>query len=153
MGSGKSTLGKELAEQLGYSFFETDGWIEEKEGLSVTEIFSSKGEAYFRDQESKLLSQLQLTSDIVIATGGGMPCVGNNMDLMNQLGTTIWLDVEEKILVGRLEKEKSTRPLLSNAADLSTTIRDLLEIRKPFYQKAKFTIQNADINSLVKLCG
>lgn len=148
MGSGKSTLGKELAKELGYTFIETDKWIEQQEGRSISQIFSESGEEYFRQKEIQFLIHLQLVDTCIVATGGGMPCTEANMTLMNQLGTTIWLDVDEGILVERLEKEKATRPLLSNENDIKKKVAELLEIRKPFYNMANITVTNPTIDQL-----
>ncbi len=151
MGSGKSTLGKELAQQLRRSFIETDDWIERSEEKKISEIFSEKGETHFREKESLFLHQLQLVDECIIATGGGMPCYKNNMELMNQLGMTIWLDVEENMLVERLKKEKNVRPLLANVENVEQKIHELLKMRSPSYSKAKHIIKNPTANNLLEL--
>jgi shikimate kinase len=142
MGSGKSTLGKELAAKLQYTFIETDLWIEQQENKTITEIFSEQGENGFREKEKEFLGHLQLVEYCVIATGGGMPCFEDNIEQMNRLGTTIWLDVEEPALLSRLEKETKDRPLLSSAdTTLSEKVDALLAIRKPFYTKAQYKVK------------
>lgn len=151
MGSGKSTLGKELSTQLNYTFIETDSWIEEREGKTISEIFSEKGEGYFRKKEKEFMLQAQLLDECIIATGGGMPCFGNHMEVMNKLGTTIWLDVDENILVERLEKEKQHRPLLATSENLRKNIHELLESRKVFYDRAKHQLKNPDSKKILKL--
>lgn len=148
MGSGKSTLGKELAKELDLTFVETDTWIEQMENRSISQIFAEQGEAYFRNKETQFLAHLQLVDDCVIATGGGMPCYENNMELMNELGSTIWLDVELVVLVERLDLEKGTRPLLANENDINKKVQELLEVRKPFYKMANIIVTNPTIDEL-----
>lgn len=151
MGSGKSTLGRELAAQLNYTFVETDSWIETSEQKSISKIFSENGEDHFRRKEKEFLLHAQLLDECIIATGGGMPCFNNNIELMNQMGTTIWLNVEENILVERLQKEKQSRPLLVGDENLCDRVHTLLEGRKLFYQKAKYQIQNPTVESILQL--
>ena len=151
MGSGKSTIGKELATQLNFTFIETDSCIEQQENKTISEMFATNGEKYFREKEKEFLLHLQLVDECVIATGGGMPCFGNNMELMNKLGTTIWLEVEENILVERLEKGKQHRPLLAGSENLRESIHELLESRKRFYQKAKYQVKNPDAKKILEL--
>ncbi|GAG82863.1 unnamed protein product [marine sediment metagenome] len=80
MGSGKSTTGKQLAKRLGYTFVDTDNLIVERLGMSVNEIFDRLGEKTFRKNETRLLNELILKNNLVVSTGGGLPCYGNNMD-------------------------------------------------------------------------
>lgn len=148
MGSGKSTLGKELAQSLRYTFIETDKLIEEQEQMSISDIFKTKGEEYFRLIEQQLINHLQLVDHCVIATGGGIPCHHNNIKILNQLGITIWLDVDESILIQRLRYETGDRPKLMDSGPLEKTIHDLLVSRTEFYRQAKFKIKNPDIDAL-----
>lgn len=151
MGSGKSTLGKELANRLDFTFIETDSWIEQQENKTISEIFSENGEEYFRKKEKEFLLHAQLLDECVVATGGGMPCFDNNLELMNQLGTTIWLDVEENVLLERLENEKSARPLIATSENLQEKIHELLESRKKFYAQAKHQIKNPTVEMIFEI--
>ena len=83
MGSGKSTLGKRLAKKMSWEFLDMDKVLEEQEGMTVTQIFQEKGEAYFREAETQFLQGLDPSMNRIVATGGGAPCHTNNMDLMN----------------------------------------------------------------------
>lgn len=152
MGSGKSTLGRQLAQTMQYTFLETDKIIEQQEQLCIHDIFKTKGESYFRQRENQLLNHLQLVYDAVIATGGGMPCNKNNMDLMNKLGTTIWLNVDENILADRLKHDKTLRPKLMESSNINETIHDLLAERLVFYKKAKIEIKNPSLQDLIHHC-
>ena len=151
MGSGKSTLGKELAEKLNLSYIEADMLIEQQSGMTIPDIFSKEGEAHFRILEKNLLQHLQLADQCVIATGGGMPCHHQNIDTMNRLGMTIWLDVDEEVLVERLENQKAHRPLLFHTADLKTQIHQLLQERQSYYEKAKYKVRNPDLEKVLAI--
>ena len=113
MGSGKSLIGKKLAEKLQFKFLDLDTAIEEYAGKSVAEIFVEKGEAAFREMEQKMVRQTDKLQNTIIATGGGTPCFYENMDWMNKHGLTIFLEVSPEILAQRLKGEKQKRPLLA----------------------------------------
>ncbi len=101
-GSGKTTLGKRLAEKLNLTFVDLDLEIEKKEGKTVQEIFAQKKENYFREIESKTLRGFcSSNNDFVMSTGGGAPCFYDNMTLMNQSGTTIFLHVSAAQIIRR----------------------------------------------------
>lgn len=151
MGSGKSTLGRQLAEKLNYTFLETDQLVEQNVGLKITEIFEKFGEDYFRKKEHDILIQLQLVHNCIIATGGGMPCYFNNMELLNELGTTIWLEVDELTLVDRLKNETSERPLLQQSQNLHQRIHELLDQRKKFYDGSKYVINNPTVEKILEV--
>jgi len=120
MGSGKSTIGKELANKIQYKFVDLDHYIEIKENKSVSEIFAEKGEIYFRKIETKYLKALfNHHHDIVIALGGGTPCYGGNMDWLLQQSRTfsIYLKSSLQSLTGRLFNEREQRPLIQHIND------------------------------------
>ncbi|NJB38007.1 MULTISPECIES: shikimate kinase [Flavobacteriaceae] len=144
MGSGKSTVGKELAKQVGLSFLDLDEEIEKKENLKISEIFSHKGEIYFRKLETAVLSEL-LKSDenFILSLGGGTPCYGNNMQLVQEATTlSFYLNLSVGNLTERLLSEKAKRPLIASQADeeLAEFIGKHLFERNPFYQKANHVI-------------
>ena len=107
--SGKSTLGKELAKNIGYSFMDMDKLIETREQKTVSEIFSNFGEAHFREIEKKTLRGFQPDQSMVIATGGGIPCFNDNMDFIKQNGVSVFLNVDVNDLAKRLYKVASSR--------------------------------------------
>ena len=120
MGCGKSTIGKKLAKDYGSCFFDTDAWIEEKEQITISEIFAIKGEEFFRELETKCLEELlekssnekqAALSGKVISVGGGLPIRAENRKLLKQLGTVIYLKATEETIYNRL-KTDTTRPLL-----------------------------------------
>ncbi|MEZ4799483.1 MAG: shikimate kinase [Flavobacteriales bacterium] len=144
MGVGKTTIGTKLAEALGYRFVDLDKIIEEKEQMKIAEIFSAKGEEYFRNLEKDTYFELVATMDMmVMATGGGTPCFFNLIDDMNKQGRTVYLKASVQTLVQRNEADSNQRPLLSDSkgADLENKIEDMLQYRASCYEKAHHTVE------------
>jgi shikimate kinase len=146
-GSGKSTVGRELSKITGKKFYDLDRQIELEEGRSVSEIFNEKGEVYFRKIEADLLRKLIVQPEsFVIATGGGTPCFHENMLLMNQNGSTIFIDPPLDILEDRLVGNKS-RPLLLNdpQVPLLQKLQKMKEVRLPFYSMAHWRVSDETV--------
>jgi shikimate kinase len=141
MGSGKSTLGKKLAELLNYEFIDSDDWIEKKQGKSISTIFLEKSESYFREFEIEFIQHLNLTKPSVISTGGGLPCFNDLMDIIKSKGLVIFLKASSEVILQRLKHEKS-RPLIQNLKEneLNTYIKNKLKERGVYYDKAHITI-------------
>ena len=149
MGCGKSTIGKEIAKTCDMCFLDTDAWIEEKEQITISEMFATKGEAYFRQLETKCLEVLLEESnndkqgDIlgkVISVGGGLPVKEENRQLLKQLGTAIYLKATEETIYDRL-KTDTTRPLLQGD-NPKQKIKNLMEVREEFYcQVSDFIVE------------
>ena len=140
--SGKSTLGKELARNLGYSFTDMDKLIETREQKTVSEIFSNYGEAHFRELEKKTLHGFQPDPSMVIATGGGVPCFNNNMEFIKQNGVSIFLNVDVNDLAKRLYKAQgNNRPLL----DKTQSEEVVIETIKKTFQERLHEYQKSDI--------
>lgn len=140
MASGKSTFGKELAKDKGLPFLDLDECVESREGRSISEIFAKEGEEYFRKREREILHEICNEADeFVLATGGGTPCFFDNMDYMNQAGTTVFLNTSPLVIVDRLKRQHADRPLLAMYSDdeLEFFVREHLESRLSFYLKAK----------------
>lgn len=148
MGCGKSTLGKRLAKHLNLQFVDMDHYIEMRNHKSVPQIFAEEGEAEFRKKERKALEELSEFSNIVIATGGGAPCFFDNIDLMNNTGTTIYMNIDPAILADRLIHSKTERPLIKGKSqeELTVFIDEMLAKRRPFYSQAKNEITEPDID-------
>jgi len=153
-GSGKTYMGKAAAEQLDIPFFDTDALIVEETGSSIQEIFSQKGEDFFRKKESDVLKSFASKRKGLIALGGGTPCYGDNMDWMNANGITIYLEASAAFLYHRLVKEKKSRPLISQLSDIELMIwiTETLAGRSLYYKQAKITI-NAETCTPAKLVG
>ena len=147
MGSGKSHLGRKFSKHLGVQFVDMDHYIEERNYKTIPQIFAEEGEAEFRKKERKALEELSEFTDIVIATGGGAPCFFDNIDLMNNSGKTIYLNIDPKILAFRLMKSKTERPLIKGKTreELVAFIDENLNKRNEFYNQAKYQITHPDI--------
>lgn len=147
MGSGKTTLGKRLARKINYEFIDMDHYIEEQAGMKVAEIFEQKGERYFREKEEAFLGSLQTENNLVVATGGGVPCFGNNMQLMNQKGITVYLKMSPASLASRLEKARNIRPLIEGMSPdlLRGYIEKKLHERELYYNKAQCIIKGENV--------
>ena len=139
MGAGKTTLGKAFARAMGLTFVDLDWYIEERYHKTVSQIFAERGEDGFRELEKRMLHEASDFEDVVISVGGGTPCFFDNMDYMNQMGETVFLDVDNQVLFRRLKVAKQQRPLLANKTDeeLMAFIQEALEKRLPHYTKAK----------------
>lgn len=147
MGSGKTTLGKKAAEMMQWEFVDTDKLIEERYGMEVAEIFRLFGESEFRGAEQEILTELAAKENAVIATGGGMPCFFDNMEMMNHTGKTIYIHLTPKELTVRLmQTNLAKRPLLAQLqeSDLEKFIAENLVKREPFYLQAQHHISGTD---------
>ncbi len=148
MGSGKSTVGQRLAGRLGYSFIDMDTRLEGEHGMTINAIFEKLGEKAFREMENNLLKEMVSLQDAVISTGGGLPCTGNNMDLINRKGVSIYLRMEPAALLNRLSRGKSRRPLIRHLSrqELETFIQEKLREREPVYLRAHHIISGLNFN-------
>ena len=144
MGSGKSSIGKQLAKELNIKHIDLDNLIEESENIKIRDIFNKLGETYFRELEEKYLKKTIKEDNILVSTGGGTPTTHGLMDIMNNIGETIYLECCTETLFERLNKDKEKRPMISILSDesLMRYIKNKLEERKLFYQKATHTICN-----------
>ncbi|NTW33750.1 MAG: shikimate kinase [Bacteroidetes bacterium] len=136
MGSGKSSLGKDLSNKLGFAFIDLDDAIEKKSGKTISNIFNEEGEKYFRNIEHECLKDVILTDNVVVATGGGTPCFCNNMELINLYGISLYIKLNTGILTSRLYLNKSNRPLInsfSKKEDLQKYIEKNLNEREKFF--------------------
>lgn len=153
MGSGKSTTGTRLASKLGWEFIDLDTEIENKTGLTISQIFSEKGEEFFRSLETELLHELGNRKDLVISCGGGTPCFNNNMDYMNSRGHTIYLKLQARALTDRLIKSSANRPLIKGLSEkeLQEYIEAALHNREPYYNMSKSIIKglSLDLSQLI----
>ena len=138
MGSGKTSTGRPLAEQLGYGFVDADAVIEQAAGCSIPEIFERDGEAGFRNLESQVLSAISQRHSLVVATGGGVVTQQENWGLLHS-GIVIWLDVVPDQLLQRLKADSTVRPLLQTD-DPEAALNALLNERRPLYAEADLTV-------------
>ncbi len=144
MGCGKSTIGRKFASRSEFNLIDTDHLIVEREGRSVAEIFEQEGEPYFRALERSVLEELiERGGDYIISTGGGLPLAGDNMEVMNNAGLTIYLYRTAESIASRMSPAgRAKRPKLRglNDEELVAYMAENIEMREPTYRKAKVTI-------------
>lgn len=151
-GSGKTTLGRELASHLMVDFVDLDAEIEKAEQKSISEIFRHEGEEYFRLLEARLLREWAANAvPFVMATGGGAPCFHKGMETINEYGISIFLDYPVPVLMERVKKNQE-RPLLltSDEKELAEKLERMRAQRLDCYRKAKFILENATLESMLK---
>lgn len=143
MGAGKTTVGRLLADQIGYRFFDTDALIEQVAGQSIPQLFAESGEAAFRQIETQVLANLSPYYRLAIATGGGIVLDRMNWSYLRH-GLVIWLDAPLEVLYQRLQGDQ-TRPLLQDP-NPRDRLHHLLEQRRPLYAQADvhITVTAAD---------
>ena len=133
MGSGKSSVGRELAKRWNFRFIDTDAMIRHKYDLSIPDIFAIHGENFFREAEYQALVRLRGISSTVIATGGGIVIQPRNVPLLRALGPVVWLCADQTTILDRVGKS-AHRPML-NQADPEESVAKLLKERLPFYHQ------------------
>jgi shikimate kinase len=141
MGSGKTAVAKLLAERLGRKVIDLDDAIVASQGMSVNEIFASKGEAFFREVEHAELRKASFARSAVVATGGGIVINDENMIVMKETGVMIYIKASVDALFSHL-KEDSSRPLLK-VADPKAKLKMLLDERRAQYEKADFVLETS----------
>lgn len=144
MGSGKTTVGKDVAKRKNYTFVDTDEMIVEQQRRSINEIFAADGEQAFRDMETALLRELiaEKREHLVISTGGGMPLRAENRRLLSGLGTVVYLKAAPETIYDRV-KGDTTRPLLKCENPMKR-IQEMLAVRGPFYEEGAMFIVEVD---------
>ena len=145
MGSGKSQTGPVLAKMINYAFVDTDDVIEKASKQSISAIFEKDGETAFRDLEKQVLKEISQHHSLVIATGGGLVTLPENWGILHQ-GIVIWLDLDLKRSIKRLESDQKKRPLL-NGNDLAESFSQIYERRKPIYLESDLRIAIEDQSS------
>lgn len=138
MAAGKTTLGKALARDLGLQFIDLDHYIENRYHSTVSQLFAERGEEGFRQIERNMLHEVSEFEDVIIATGGGTPCFYDNMEYMNSMGVTVFLQASVDVIYTRLTIAKVQRPLVKgkSADELRQYITTMLEQRNPYYTRA-----------------
>mgnify|MGYP001115491571 CR=1 FL=1 len=155
MASGKSSVGKILAERLNVDFIDLDVYIEMEEDLSISNIFTEKGEVYFRIKETEYLTKLlDSEKNFVLSVGGGTPCYANNIKLIAEKAESFYLKASLNTLYNRLKKQRKNRPLIASLKleNLKEFIAKHLFERALYYDKAKHLINTDDkiINEIVE---
>ena len=138
MGSGKSSVGRELARRFGVPFVDVDAWIESATGCRIRDLFAREGEPAFREREKAALREVLSVKGCVIATGGGAFVDEENRVLLRSYAPVVYLDAAVETLLGRLAADLG-RPLL-RGGDREEVVRELLSRRVPGYRTADVTV-------------
>ena len=147
MGSGKSAVGKALADRLRRRFVEMDTLIGEKAGKSIPDIFGDDGEIAFRELEIEVTREVAGGTDLVIACGGGVVLNWINVDRLRQSSRLFYLGVSPAAVLARTSHEEGQRPLL-DVPDPAARIRELLRFRGPFYRRAADSVVDTSKRSV-----
>ena len=140
MGSGKTSTGKELAKLLKLNFWDMDQWIEEKNKKSISNIFTEKGEEFFRLEETEAIDWLKNKESLIISTGGGVWVNQENRKKLLKLGWCLWLKVSPEKVLERIGLNLSQRPVLAQSKNPLIEIKNILSIRNPIYSLAHASI-------------
>jgi len=150
-GSGKSTFGRQIAKQLNFVFIDLDHLIERETGKKIKDIFGSEGEGKFRELETFYLEKtLNGLDGFVLSTGGGTPCFNDNMEIINQKGVSVYLDVSLEEINKRLLKDQTgKRPMFTglDEGEITLKLKNLLLQREYYYLKAKIILSGEDIST------
>ena len=144
MGTGKTSVGRHVAEYLGFDFLDTDELIQARTGRSITDIFAKEGEPAFRELERQIVQELSAREKTAIATGGGLPTNAENLAALKSFALVVCLWASPEKIWERV-RNQSHRPLLHDP-DPQKKIRDLLAVRAPFYRQADVLI-NTDLRA------
>ena len=153
MGSGKTTIGHALSKEMGLQFYDLDWYIEMRFHKTVAQIFEERGEDGFREIERNMLHEVAEFENVIISCGGGTPCFFDNMDYMNSLCDTVYLKASAEVLAAHLKMGKVVRPLIVGKSndELSAYIQDMLDVREPYYMKAKYVVDVNLLNSIERI--
>lgn len=148
MYSGKSTVGKKLANLMNLKHIDTDKVFETKYNISISSFFEKYGENLFRELEHKILLETIKEDNCIISTGGGLPCFHNNIEIIKENGISIYLNMSPISIIHRINNSKKKRPLLQNKSpeELQEYIEKLLKEREILYNQANLKIKGEDPN-------
>lgn len=148
MGSGKSVFGRKLAKRLNLKFYDLDKYIEQKYKMSIPSIFNTFDETVFRNLETIELQKFATKHDFVLSCGGGTPCFNNNIETINKIGTSVYIELNSAALCDRLIKSKTKRPLIEGLKpeELQIKIEALLSHRQKYYEQAKIKISGINLS-------
>lgn len=149
MGAGKTTVGHALSKALDMTFYDLDWYIENRRHMTVPQIFDQQGEEGFRKIEHNLLHEVAEFENVIISCGGGTPCFFDNIDYMNEQGSVFYLRATPEVLMQHLKMSRTERPLLrdKNDEELKAFIASQLELREPYYTKARHVVDISVMDS------
>lgn len=142
MGTGKSAVGRALQKETGFQMIDMDAEIVRREGREISEIFKIEGEEYFRDLETRILEELEKKDHSIVSCGGGIVLKDINRAIMRRSGITVLLTAHPDTILNRVKNDHS-RPLLEGKKDI-TSIREMIQQRMPYYEKAANVIVPTD---------
>ena len=153
MGAGKTTIGHALSKEMGLQFYDLDWYIEMRFHKTVAQIFEERGEDGFREIERNMLHEVAEFENVIISCGGGTPCFFDNMDYMNSQCDTVYLKASAEVLAAHLKMGRVVRPLIVGKTndELSAYIQDMLDVREPYYMKAKYVVDVNLLNSIERI--
>ncbi len=145
--SGKTTMGKKLANRLNMEFVDLDEVIEERENKTIPELYKEVGDEEFRTLEWKALKQVVEKDNIIVSTGGGAPCHCDNMNLMEKFGEVLYIHLDNDTLVNRLKAATKDRPIVYNKSEeeLKNYVKDQRYRCEHHYTRAKYTVEGKDL--------
>jgi shikimate kinase len=143
MGAGKSSVGRKLSARLGLPFIDADTKIEEAAGMSIPDIFETRGETEFRSGEARVIARLLEGGPQVLATGGGAYMNADTRALIRTKAVSVWLRADFDVLMKRI-KRRTDRPMLKTA-DPAATLKQLMDVRYPVYAEADITIESREV--------
>lgn len=143
MGSGKTTIGKKLAKLMGLRFVDTDRMLTEKHEMEIVDFFNKYGEESFREEETKMLKDALLNDNVIVATGGGTPCYGDNMLTIVRGGLSIYIKSNPKTLHERVSYKPGKRPMLDkmDSEEMYYFICQQIKEREIYYSQAHITLR------------
>ena len=155
--SGKTTMGKALAKRMGLKFIDLDEVIERREGKTVPQLYTALGDSEFRVKEWEALLEVVKTDNAVISLGGGAPCHCDNMNLIEQKGDVIYLQIDNDTLISRLKHATKDRPIVLNKSDeeLRFYVRDIRDRCEHHYLRAKYIVEgkNIKVDDILRTIG
>lgn len=158
-GAGKTYWGRKIAERYAMKFTDLDEYIEQQHGQKIAAIFNTEGAAMFREKEQHHLENIirDAKEDMIIACGGGTPCYHDNMRLMLQNGTVIYLELPMDRIISNIKKNENDRPIFADNTNIETQLSQLLPVREPIYKQAHLTLQAnenlmTDFKQVILLC-
>jgi len=143
MGVGKSRIGQKISRILNLPFIDSDQIIEQQENRSISEIFKTNGESYFRKLETDFIKYFDFNTPCVVSCGGGLPCHANNLEIILENGNSLYLSMDFEKIIKKLKKNKTSRPMISSISEekFYQKNKSLYLKRIQYYEQANFHLE------------